>query len=492
MRFTIRNLQKAIGMAALTLAVYSAPAVLAPIADLGVVVAAEEEKPSKYAKTKTKKYQAMSQRFYEMQTKVWEAINGKKDEKTEKVIEQPNLPKAREYLNELKERFSRYNDAEKAAYWTMESVYWYNKEQFPKVIQAYEEFLKYHEAVALSQVANALKTLGQLYLQDGNFNKALEYLYEWKGVTEVFTATDKYTLAQAHFVAFQHHSDRQEEFQKNGRANDARAESAKASDHMAKTLRWLEQAIADFEAEAKTPEEAWWVLQRYCYYYKKDIKKVADILVNLVSHYPKVKYWEQLGTVYSELERPMDHLVAHDSLFMQEKLTQEGYLKNLAYLYLQMEAPYEAAQVLQWGLDNGHLPKTVKNYDVLSQAYYNARETDKAIPVLERAANMSDDGRLMERLVTMYSVDRRDKEVIETAKKAIAKGNLKNEGQTWLYMGISHFYLKQYSAAKKAFAKAKDFSKNKKQAENWISYVEDEVTRLKALDDMRKSLQQAE
>ena len=67
--------------------------------------------------------------------------------------------------------------------------------------------------------------------------------------------------------------------------------------------------------------------------------------------------------------------------------------------------------------------------------------------------------------------------------KAINKGGLSNAGQALISLGLAQFNQKKYSAAKSTFNKALKYPKLRKAASNWIKYVDNELLRLKALEE---------
>ena len=58
---------------------------------------------------------------------------------------------------------------------------------------------------------------------------------------------------------------------------------------------------------------------------------------------------------------------------------------------------------MQSGMDGDRIEKTGKNYELLARAYMQAREWDKAIAPLTRAAEMSDEGKFYVQLAQSYS-----------------------------------------------------------------------------------------
>ncbi len=78
----------------------------------------------------------------------------------------------------------------------------------------------------------------------------------------------------------------------------------------------------------------------------------------MIKHYPKKDYWVQLSAMYGELKDQQQQLAAMETAYVQDMLTEEKELVNLAYLFLANEVPYKAAKVLDQGIDEGVMLST--------------------------------------------------------------------------------------------------------------------------------------
>lgn len=445
----VKSLKAVLGTGAMALALLAAPALVPQSVNLGSTAhAAEEQKPSpKYAKKKTKRVQAMRPKV------------GKKFQVVQEAAEAENWSEMKRQLDLMKGEMAKYNQFESATVWSMYAYYYYSVENYKQAINSYKNMLKYSDGIPDARITQTLFQIAQLYYAEGDYRTALKYLYQWKDQSEIVTAKNKILIGQAHYQLGE----------------------------LDKSLRWIEEAIADYKAKGKVPEENWYGIQKVIYYDKKNMKKVAEILETLVTYYPKAKYWRQLGGIYSELGRNMDRLVAYDALMIQGKLTKESRLRGLAYMYLGAEVPYKAAQIMEWGVKNGHIEKTEKNYELWGSALYAAVETKKAIPVMEQAAKLSKKGDLMARLAGVYFSDDQFKKTVTAARSARKKGGIKRPGTNWMNEGMALASLKRFGEAERAFTNAAKYEKNKKGANAWLKYISQERRRQKAIADSKKA-----
>lgn len=410
-----------------------------------VTAAAEDDSPaSRFGSRKTKRVQAMSPAFSKRFQRVADAAEaGKWDQM-----------KAR--LDQLLEDMDRHSKYEQAMTWNYLGYYYYEVQNYKAATDSYQKVIDFHEHLTDAFVARTLYSIAQLYYVQEDYRKAINTLYEWMEISESVTPTNKVLLGQAHYQVKE----------------------------LDKALRWVEEAIADYETEGKVPEENWWGIQKVIYYDKKNLRKVTEILEELVVHYPKAKYWRQLGGMYGELGRDLDRLVAYDILYLQNFLNKDTRLRGLAYMYLGADVPYKAAQIVEWGMKNGVIEESPNDLKMLAEALYAAQEVKRSIPIMERAAHMSEDGGLMERLAGMYLSDDQYEEAIKAANEARRKGKLRRPGGNYMNEGMALVGLKRYNDAEKAFRKAKEYERTKRAAEDWITWVRAERKRL---DEIRKS-----
>ena len=164
--------------------------------------------------------------------------------------------------------------------------------------------------------------------------------------------------------------------------------------------------------------------------------------------------------------------VARRAMHVQDMLVSTKELSSMAQLYLYHDVPIKAAEILQSGMDGDRIEKTGKNYELLARAYMQAREWDKAIAPLTRAAEMSDEGKFYVQLAQSYVQNEKWGLAESALVKALNKGGLDDEADSWLLLGIARTRLEKYDAAIKAFRKAGDDDDVAKDAFRWIRSIE--------------------
>jgi len=245
----------------------------------------------------------------------------------------------------------------------------------------------------------------------------------------------------------------------------------------------VQKGIDNYKQQGKQPKEGWLNLLASIYRNKSQYTKMVPILKQLIKFYPKKSYMSSLAGVYNELEQQEAMTAIFQSMYDQGLSTTESEIVTVASLQMNLDNPYKAATIMEKGLKDGIVPKNEKNYSLYSQALFLAREYEKALDPLSKAANQSSDGKKFDQLGQSYVALNRWPEAEAALKKAISRGGLQNTGQTLMSLGLTQFEQKKYQAAKANFNKAVKYQKSRKAANNWIKYVDAEVARLKALQE---------
>ena len=234
-------------------------------------------------------------------------------------------------------------------------------------------------------------------------------------------------------------------------------------------LPQAELAVREALSKADAPKQNWTRILLSVLLQQERYDEARPLLEDAVERWPGVRaFWQQLSNVYYQANEEKLAFVAQRAMHVQGMLTTSTELSRMAQLYLYHDVPIKAAQVLQRGMDRGTIEKTEKNYELLAQAYMHAREWSKSIEPLTKAAEASDKGRFYERLAQSYVQDEAWAEAEAAMQKALDKGGLDNEANSWLMLGIARARIEKYDAAIAAFRKAGDYDDVAKDAFRWI------------------------
>jgi predicted Zn-dependent protease len=246
-----------------------------------------------------------------------------------------------------------------------------------------------------------------------------------------------------------------------------------AQNQFTKAYPWVRKATAAMEK----PKKDWLNLQLGIQFELKKFSEAADTLEILTANWPDTKrYWQQLSGVYIELGKDNEALATLSMAYKKGFLETESEYLNLARLYMLNDVPYQAGYVVEKAIDDGHIEAKQKNYELLSQAWIQAREYKKGIEALGKAAALTDDGELYLRQAQLFMSIADWEGSMEAAEKAVEKGNMtqKKMGQAWLMRGTAASEAKNFDVAIAAFNKARGYEDTRKQASQWLSFVRTE------------------
>ena len=409
---------------------------------------AEEKKEPKYKDVKTRQRQAVGRKC------------AKSLEGIQVMLEEENWPEALENLKRVDASDKTCeSDYEQTQVWKFMGYVYYSLDDMPQAINLYKRVVS-GVGTPPELRLDTRYTLAQLYTVQEDYKNAAAQLEAWISESTIVGSDAKVLLAQIYFQL----------------------------DRKAEALALVEEAIGDYEARGEIPKEGWWSLQRVLYYEKNDYKKVASILENLVTHYPSWSYWRQLGGMYGELERETDRLVATEVVYLNNQLETESQVMSMGYMYLGAGVPYRAAKIVERGMQEEKVERSLKNLEVLGTAWYQAKELKRALTALEAASKKAKDGNIQARLAGLYLDLGNDQASYDAAVKAAKQGKVKKPDANYMLMGNAlvnmHCYKDAIDAFKKSIKAAGDDKKAKRYPQQWIQYAEAEGDRL---DKLRKA-----
>ena len=430
---------------------------------------------------KYKKARALQASTAKKMAKVYEALEVVDD----KGEPDPDMETVLSILNELRRDMANLKSYDRSVMWNAWAFVYFNDGKYDQAMDAYYNLINEPE-VTIGLRVGALLSLAQLHLVQENYKEGIELILQWMNEVEKVTAQSYSLLGQAYY-----------------QTGDFR-----------KSLSSMETAVTMAEEEGYKPRENWYVIMAASIGElkkeigeKESLLRQIDIYEILVNLYPKKQYFIQLGGSYGQLGRERDYMITLKAAHQKDFLNKESEYLALTQLLLLNQNPYLAAQVFVSGqkkmitiVDEKTeeekvvpvIKDTEKNLKLLADAWRMAQEIDKAIPVLEKAANMSKDGESFVLLGNLYLSEDRVEKAVEAINKGLKKGKVKKLSQVYLTLGQAYFELEKFEEAKKNFriaARDKD-KKIKQQANNWIKYTENEEIRVANLALRRDYIQQ--
>lgn len=360
-----------------------------------------------------------------------------------------------EVLAELQEmRQKKMTSYETAHVLNMMGYTYYQKDELGKSLSAYDEALAQPD-LPDSQVRTILMTVSQVSLVAGEYKKSEAFarrLIASPGKTP--------PPPMSHIIL---------------------AQALIGQERYAEAKEPILTAIDTQRKAGQQPRENWLALLSAVYFNMEDYEAMRAVIYELVTLYPKEQYLINLAALHGQLGETDKQMALVESLLDDKRLDSGHQLLNLANLFMAHQLPYKAAHLLEQEMEVERIEVNKRNLELLSQAWYLAGEQRKAIPPLEQAAALSNDGELYLRAARLYMDIYEWKKAEAAAGAAIEIGGLKEPGNAWLLQGMALTRRDDFGPAKKMFGRATEFKESEKWASQWLKFIEGEERRIAAL-----------
>ena len=200
--------------------------------------------------------------------------------------------------------------------------------------------------------------LAQLLIHENHFEKGISVLNTWMELEEDIQPQAYMLLASAYM----------------------------STENPRNAIEAIEAAIS--MSEGKNP--SWYRTLASLYYSLEDYKHAISTIEKLLECTPMDEtLWEQLCGLYMAWGKDENALAVTETAYVNNVLTSERTLLRLSRFYLYQNLPQRAAKLLEKELKSGRIEKTGTNYQLLSEALFQARDDEAAISALKTAAEVS-------------------------------------------------------------------------------------------------------
>lgn len=405
----------------------------------GAVMAAEEEEPER----ETRRVPSMSESTYKKLSEAQEAVDAK------------DYAKARDVLNGMLQRSRGLNGNEIGQVHNMLGFVYFTEENYSEAIRHYQQVLAQGEDIPAGLEVQTLYTLAQLSFVNEQYQQALDYMEQWIAKADNPGADPHIFMGQVYYQM----------------------------ENFPAAIEQIEKGIGIARERDIQIKENWWALLNFLYYEQENWPKVLDILEILVRDFPKREYWIRLAGIHAQQGNDKESLWTYEAADVGGFLTRQSDLTNYAGTLMQAELPWRAARVMERGIEEEVIERTDDTLQQLGQAWQLAQEVDKAIPVLEDAAELSDEGDIFERLASLYLDKDQPDKCIEAANNALEKGGLRQEQSVYLVRGMCQSNADNAQAARQSFVTCRSISRreddetNRRICQQWITYLDNEAQR---------------
>jgi tetratricopeptide (TPR) repeat protein len=418
------------------------------LAEFGYEGASAQAEEAKAKKQKTRRVPSMSETVYKKLSAGQEAIDLK------------DYVAAMEVINDALDRSKRYNENEIANLHNMRGYIYYLQDDYAGAIREYKRVVQAGDKIPEGLETTTLYTVAQLSYVQEKYDDALKYMEIWISKAVNPSAAPRIFLATVYYQKKEY---------------DLAVEQ-------------MEMGVKIAQERGTTITEQNWSLLTFLYFEKEDWPKVIDTLEILVELFPKREHWVRLAGVYGQEGFEKKQMYSLEAAYTSGFLEKSTDFTNLAGLLMQEEVPYRAAKVLVAGMKAESVDRDAKNLRSLGQAYQVAQEVDSAIEVFEEAAELSDDGKIFERLSYLYLEDDQFDRCVEAASGALDKGGLRKVQSVHIVKGMCLFNQNKLTTARVSFsncrrvARAEDDKANQRICGQWITFIDRESKRQEIME----------
>ncbi len=383
----------------------------------------------------------------------------KKLSEAQEAVDAKDYNGALRVLNDMLANSKRLNGNEVGQVNNMLGFVYFSMEDYSRAIDAYRKVLAQGEDIPEGLEVTTLYTLAQLSFVAERYQDALDYMETW--ITKASNpGPDPHIFMGQVYYQMQNYP---------------------------AATRQIEKGI-NIAQERNTPvKEQWWALLNFLYFEQENWPKVLETLEILVRDFPKREYWIRLAGIHAQEGNEKESVWSYEAAYAGGFLTKQGDLTNFAGLLMQEEVPFRAAKVLDKGMKDGIVEETARTLQNLGQAWQLSQETKKAIPVFEKAAKLSDDGKIFERLAQLYLDNDEFSKCVTSADGAIKKGGLRKVQSVYIVKGMCLYNQDKLSTARTSFVSCRNEARrdkddgNQRICQQWITYIDNESNRREQL-----------
>ncbi len=328
---------------------------------------------------------------------------------------------------------------EKAVIWRSIASIFSQQGNYKQAAEALKKSLA-TQALPSDQKVKAQVNLGELYVAAGDYKKAVAILKEGIARANSPSSDQYFKLANAYAQ-----------------------------------LKQFKNAVPPMQKAinlAKKPPESWYKLLLAMQYEAGDYAGAVTVLRKLIVKFaPNKEYWLQLIAMHQQLNQFKKALAVNELAYREGFVTTPGEIVNLANMLSSQDTPYRAAELIEKEIGTGRLANSSKHWEMVANAWTDAREFDKAIAAYKKASAAHPTGELYYRLGRLYIEQEDWQNAHKSLLNAFQKGGLKDPGNAHVLFGVSCYELHFTDKAERAFNKAQSYKNTRKIGRQWLDFL---------------------
>lgn len=227
---------------------------------------------------------------------------------------------------------------------------------------------------------------------------------------------------------------------------------------------------------AETPDRPHFSLLLFFYQQLDMLPEQTGLLGQMVARWPDEKaYWTSYASLLARTGREADAFEVNRILYLNGMLTDSDELIRLARYYSYYEYPFGGASMLERELNAGRVEPEPEHFRLLADLWRQAREWERARPVLQRVATLTGAGPDYERLGEALYRAGAFSEAEAMFVQALSRGGLNRPGDTWTLVGNTRVEQDDLLGAIDAFERGLEWDYSRATAQGWIGFIEQKI-----------------
>ncbi|WP_417468849.1 hypothetical protein [Maricaulis sp.] len=213
-------------------------------------------------------------------------------------------------------------------------------------------------------------------------------------------------------------------------------------------------------------------LMLFYYQQLEMIPQQMGIVEQMVQRWPAEKSnWRSYASLLAQVDREEDAFEANKIMYINGMFTEGREIEALAQYYSFFEYPYRGAVILEREMNAGVVERNQRNLNLLANMWRQAREWERAIPVLRQLAQLSSDGNDYLKLAEALYQERQLSEAESAFQEALNRGGLDRPGTAWTLLGNVRLDLDRRQSALAAFQEGARYPYSRSTATGYITYI---------------------
>lgn len=213
-------------------------------------------------------------------------------------------------------------------------------------------------------------------------------------------------------------------------------------------------------------------------FYLQQLDRVPQQLTlirQMVERWPSEEnYWTSLVALMARTDNESGAFEANKLMYLNGMLTEEREIFRIAQYYSYFEYPYRGAVILEREMNAGRVPRNATNLDALASMWRQAREFERAIPVLQQIAQQSGAGDDYLKLAEALYQENELAEAETAFEQALQRGGFSRQGDAWALLGTVRYERNDRAGAVQAFQRCSNMPESRRTCSGWATFIQAE------------------